>query len=204
MTSLFTISTTESTSSDNKRDAKVFNLAILIGTNRLFHTKKHIRTSWLHETFEKTVAQQSRSHWKFTSSGLHKHVVFVCLHALLSCMLYFHACANVCFHLISNLHIVRAFENYRGWLGQHGSCCNTKTGPSFLKTRPRFSNTRPSFSNIRPSFWFSIKASKARPSVWKARSSVLKSTTLAAIPSKEKEIKLNGKFHNWKQVSEEL
>ena len=44
---------------------------------------------------------------------------------------------------------------YRGWLGQHGLCCNT--------------NTRQSFSNTRPSFWFSLKPSKARLSVWKAR-----------------------------------
>ena len=143
----------------------------------------------------KLLKKQLRNRAVLTENSHHR----VCKNMwfLFVCMFCFHACANVCFHLISNLHIVRAFENYLGWLGQHGPCCNTKTGPSFLKTRP-------SFSNIRPSFWFSIKASKARPSVWKARSSVLKSTTLAAIPSKEKEIKLNGKFHNWKQVSEEL
>ena len=48
----------------------------------------------------------------------------------------------------------------RGWLGQHGPCCNT--------------NTRPSFLNTRPNFWFSLKAAEAQPSVWKAWSSVWK------------------------------
>ena len=89
-----------------------------------------------------------------------------------------------------------ACATYRGWLGQHGSCCNTNTRPSllktrtsfsntrpsfstntrpsFLKTKPSFSNTRPSFSNSRPSFWFSINASKARPSVWRVPPCVLK------------------------------
>ena len=43
-------------------------------------------------------------------------------------------------------------------------CCNT--------------NTRPSFFNTRSSFWFSLKASKARPSVWKAWPSVLKQALL--------------------------
>ena len=35
-------------------------------------------------------------------------------------------------------------------------------------------NTRPSFSNSRPSFWFSLKPSKARPSVLKSQPSVSK------------------------------
>ena len=34
--------------------------------------------------------------------------IFVCL---LSCMLCFHVCTDVCFHLISNVDIVRTFEN---------------------------------------------------------------------------------------------
>ena len=38
-------------------------------------------------------------------------MIFVCLHALLSCMLCFHVSTHVCFHLISNEHIVRTFEN---------------------------------------------------------------------------------------------
>ena len=38
-------------------------------------------------------------------------MIFVCLHVLLSCMLCFHVCKHLCFHLISNLHIVRIFEN---------------------------------------------------------------------------------------------
>ena len=42
--------------------------------------------------------------------------------------------------------------------GQHGACCNT--------------NTRPSFSSSLLSFLFSLKASKARPSVRKARPNV--------------------------------
>ena len=46
-------------------------------------------------------------------------------------------------------------ESYRGWLGQHGPCCNTKTQPSFL-------NTRLCFSNSRSSFWFSLKPSWER------------------------------------------
>ena len=49
---------------------------------------------------------------------------------------------------------------YRGWLGQDRPCYNT--------------NTQPTFSNIRPSFQFSLKPSKARPSVSKARPSVSK------------------------------
>ena len=50
------------------------------------------------------------SHWKY-KSGLQKHMIFVCLHPLLSCMLCFHVCTHVCFHLISNVHTVRTFEN---------------------------------------------------------------------------------------------
>ena len=52
----------------------------------------------------------SRSDWK-CKSCLQKHIIFVCLYVLLSCILCFHVCAHVCFHLISNLHIVRTFEN---------------------------------------------------------------------------------------------
>ena len=36
---------------------------------------------------------------------------FVCLNALLSCILFFHVCTHACFHLISNVHIARTFEN---------------------------------------------------------------------------------------------
>ena len=50
------------------------------------------------------------SHWK-CSSGLQKHMIFVCLHALLSCMLCFHGCTHVCFYLISNVEIARVLEN---------------------------------------------------------------------------------------------
>ena len=52
----------------------------------------------------------SCSHWKCTSC-LQKHIVFVCLYVLLSCMLCFHGCTNECFHLILDVHIVRTFEN---------------------------------------------------------------------------------------------
>ena len=38
-------------------------------------------------------------------------MIFVCLYALFSCMLCFHVCTHVLFHLISNAHIVRRFEN---------------------------------------------------------------------------------------------
>ena len=51
----------------------------------------------------------SRSHWKCTSR-LQKHD-FVCLYSLFSCMLCFHVGTHVCFHLISNVYIVRTFEN---------------------------------------------------------------------------------------------
>ena len=33
-------------------------------------------------------------------------MIFVCL-----CMLCFHVCTHICFHLISNVHIVRTFDN---------------------------------------------------------------------------------------------
>ena len=42
---------------------------------------------------------------------LQKHMTFLCLYVLLSCMLCFHICQHVCFNLISNVHIVRTFEN---------------------------------------------------------------------------------------------
>ena len=42
---------------------------------------------------------------------LQKHIIFVCLYVFLSCMLCFHVCTHECFHLISNVHIVRTFEN---------------------------------------------------------------------------------------------
>ena len=49
---------------------------------------------------------------------------------------------------------------YRGWLGQHGHCYNTKTLQSFLNIRLCLSNSR---SNLQ----FSLKASKTWPSVSK-------------------------------------
>ena len=52
----------------------------------------------------------SRSHWKCTS-GLQKHIIFISLHALLSCIFCCHIGKHVCFHLISNVHIARPFEN---------------------------------------------------------------------------------------------
>ena len=77
-------------------------------------------------------------------------------------------CHSVLMGNCLNLKVTRVSPiHYRGWLGQHRPCCNTNTQPSFL-------NTRPSFLNTRPSFWFSLKPSKARPSVWKARPGVLK------------------------------
>ena len=56
---------------------------------------------------------------------------------------------------------------YRDWLRQHGPCYNTNT-------RLSFSNTRPGFLSSRLSFQFSVKYSKARPSVTKAQPHVLK------------------------------
>ena len=53
---------------------------------------------------------QSRSHWKCTA-GLQKHKIFECLYAFLSCILCFHVCTNICFPLISNVHIVRTSKN---------------------------------------------------------------------------------------------
>ena len=38
-------------------------------------------------------------------------MIFVCLYALFFCLLCFHVCTHVCFYLISNVHIVRTFEN---------------------------------------------------------------------------------------------
>ena len=40
-----------------------------------------------------------------------KNMIFVCSYALLSCILCFHACTHVCFHLISKVKIIKAFEN---------------------------------------------------------------------------------------------
>ena len=40
-----------------------------------------------------------------------KRMIFVCLYALLSCMLCFNFCIHVCFHLISNVQILKIFEN---------------------------------------------------------------------------------------------
>ena len=56
-------------------------------------------------------------------------------------------------------------SKYRGLLGQHGPCYNTITWSSLLNTRSSFSKTWLSFSNSWPRFSFSVKASKARPSV---------------------------------------
>ena len=50
------------------------------------------------------------SGWKCTV-GLQKHITFVCLYVLFSCILCFHFCPHVCFHLISNAQIVMTFEN---------------------------------------------------------------------------------------------
>ena len=44
------------------------------------------------------------------SQKMYIESVKTCLHALLLCMLCFHVCTRVCFNLISNVHIVRAFE----------------------------------------------------------------------------------------------
>ena len=67
----------------------------------------------------------------------------------------------------SNLFIWQKLYSYCGWLGQLEPCCITNTRWSFWKTLP-------SFPNSQPSFWFSLKASKAPPNVWKAWSSVWK------------------------------
>ena len=48
--------------------------------------------------------------WKCTS-GLQKHLIFLCLYVLLSCMFCFHVWTHVCFYLMSNVQIVRTFEN---------------------------------------------------------------------------------------------
>ena len=61
---------------------------------------------------------------------------------------------------------------YCDWLGRHGPSCNANTQSSFLNTRPTFSNAWSSFSDSLPSFWFSLKASKTWPSVWKAQLNV--------------------------------
>ena len=53
---------------------------------------------------------KSRFHWK-CRLGLQNHMIFICLHAFLLCMLCFYVYTHVCFHLISNMHIVRTFEN---------------------------------------------------------------------------------------------
>ena len=45
----------------------------------------------------------------------------------------------------------------------------TKTCGYILNTQPSFSNIRPGFSTSRLGFWFSLRVSKARPSVWKDR-----------------------------------
>ena len=66
--------------------------------------RKKLATCW------KAVLTKSRSHWK-CRLGLQNHTIFVCLHAFLLCMLCFYVYTHVCFHLISNVHIVRAFEN---------------------------------------------------------------------------------------------
>ena len=53
----------------------------------------------------------------FQSFSLKMYIVsaktyyFLCLYVLLSYMLCFYVCTHVCFHLISNVHIVRIFEN---------------------------------------------------------------------------------------------
>ena len=39
------------------------------------------------------------------------YMIFVCLYALFSYLLCFHVYTYVCFHLISNVHVVRIFEN---------------------------------------------------------------------------------------------
>ena len=49
--------------------------------------------------------EKSCSHWKCTS-GLQRHMIFVCLYALFSCMPWFHVCIHVWFCLISNVQIV--------------------------------------------------------------------------------------------------
>ena len=53
---------------------------------------------------------QSLSHWKCTS-GMQKHLIFVCLYTFRSCMLCFLICTHICFHLILNVKILRTLEN---------------------------------------------------------------------------------------------
>ena len=68
----------------------------------------------------------SRSNWKCIL-GLKKHMIFVCLYTLLSCMPCFYACTRVCFHQLSNVRIVRTFKNritiqlFEKW--RNISCC---------------------------------------------------------------------------------
>ena len=70
----------------------------------LISTKKLNQKIYIWQSYK------TRSHWKCTS-GPQKHMIFVCLSALFSCLLCFHVCKHVCFHLISNVHVVRTFEN---------------------------------------------------------------------------------------------
>ena len=71
-----------------------------------------------------------------------------CFAELSRCWIWFFDSFNV---LLNSATLLNSIF-YRGWLGQHGSLCN---------------------ANTRPSFWFSFKAPKARPSVWKARPCVV-------------------------------
>ena len=81
---------------------KTFNFRIYKVFSYLFSFENFSSTKFLF-TFESFSL-------KFTSC-LQKHIIFVCLFVLLSCMLCFHVCTHECFHLISNVHIVRTFEN---------------------------------------------------------------------------------------------
>ena len=68
------------------------------------------------------------------TSDLEKHMIFVCLYALFSCMLCYHVCTHVCFHLISNVHIVRSFENrisFRTFEIWHNLAYDIKYGISY-------------------------------------------------------------------------
>ena len=80
----------------------------------------------------------SRSYWKCTSD-LQKHIIFVCLYALLSCMLCFHACfAFMCAHIYAFIWC-QTFEKWHNVSYRYISYRNSetfniwRTGAWFLK-----------------------------------------------------------------------
>ena len=83
----------------SSRGASSFLISILLAKKKYWITFKSFYLKF-----------QSRCHWKCTS-GLQRQMIFVCFYALLSCILCFHVYTHACFHLTSNVHIVKTFEN---------------------------------------------------------------------------------------------